>query len=330
MDDADIPAIIGLLTASLGPGPGGADRRELFEWKHLRSPFGRSLALVAETEGRPVGLRTFMRWRLRTSRAPGDIVAVRAVDTVTSSDVRRRGVFSSLTDAAVAACEDEGIALVFNTPNDKSLPVYLKMGWQEVIRWPMRLKVRRPDRLLLAAARRELTAGSSVRPPAGSALLPAAEMLERPEAEGFVAGLVTPSSGWFTPRTIDYLRWRYVRCPLPYHALVDGDPPRAMILARLRSRGRLREAVVCEALCEPGSESVLGLLLRRIASEAAVDHAVAHFGEGWPSAGALAKAGFRSIGRLSMTFTVRPVRRVTPDPLDPRSWSLSLGDLEVF
>ena len=47
---------------ALGPAPGGADRRELFVWKHLDNHFGRSIALVAEEDGGIVGLRAFMRW----------------------------------------------------------------------------------------------------------------------------------------------------------------------------------------------------------------------------------------------------------------------------
>ncbi len=64
MEDGDVPAVVRLLDEALGPAPGGVDRRELFEWKHLRNPFGRSIALVAEAGGDVVGLRSFMRWRL--------------------------------------------------------------------------------------------------------------------------------------------------------------------------------------------------------------------------------------------------------------------------
>src|SRR5437870_11646883 len=106
MKDTDVPAVVQLLSLSLGSRPGGAERRDLFEWKHLRSAFGRSIALVAEAEGRIVGLRTFMRWRFAAAGIPDEVDAVRAVDTATSPDVRRRGVFSALTKAGLAACNE--------------------------------------------------------------------------------------------------------------------------------------------------------------------------------------------------------------------------------
>ena len=60
--DEDEPAVLSLLSASLGAGPAGARPPEFFRWKHLENPFGRSFMLVAESEGQVVGLRAFMRW----------------------------------------------------------------------------------------------------------------------------------------------------------------------------------------------------------------------------------------------------------------------------
>ncbi len=45
---------------------------ELFAWKHIDNPFGRSIILVAEAEGTIAGLRAFMRWELTT---PGGEIA---------------------------------------------------------------------------------------------------------------------------------------------------------------------------------------------------------------------------------------------------------------
>src|SRR5947208_13036039 len=106
MLDADVDDVVGLLGRALGPGPGGADRRELFVWKHLRNPFGRSVALVAEDGGRLVGVRTFMRWRFALPGG-GGVDAVRAVDTATAPEAQRRGVFSSLTRRGLESCRDE-------------------------------------------------------------------------------------------------------------------------------------------------------------------------------------------------------------------------------
>ncbi len=320
MTPADVGPVVALLNEALGPAPGGVDRRALFEWKHLNSPFGPSIALVAEMEGEIVGLRSFMRWKLR-GPAGEDVLAVRAVDTATSPKVQRRGIFSRLTTQALEQCEAAGVSFVFNTPNDKSRPGYIKMGWQVVTTWPMWVKVRRPDRLALAAMKRNLRSGPGVDAPAMSALVPAADALA-----GWAVEAAGPAA-FHTHRAADYLAWRYTAGPMRYHALTGEG---ALVLARLRSRGNLREAVVCEALCAPGAEDVLRKLLGRLAKEAGADHAVFHVGPGWPARGSLLGAGFHRLPRAGMTFTVKQVGAREPRALEPGNWSLTLGDLEVF
>ncbi|MBI4259518.1 MAG: GNAT family N-acetyltransferase [Actinobacteria bacterium] len=337
MEDADVGEVVELLTEALGPGPGGVDRRALFEWKHLGNPFGRSLALVAELDGRIVGLRSLMRWRL--AGAGGTLVhAVRAVDTATSPAVQRRGVFTRLTREALEACAREDVALVFNTPNARSLPGYLKLGWREVARWPVRIRVRRPLHLARAAARRDLAPGAPVAPPdlpvsgpGGAVLVPAVGALSSPALDRLLGEAVVPEGGLHTPRNALYLRWRFSAGPIPYQGVLVGDPPEALVVLRLRARGRLREAVVCEVLATPRATGLPGVL-RALPGMAGADHAVAHAGPGWPAARALGRGGYRKVPRAGLLFTVRPVpgRAVHPDPLDPASWSLSLGDLEVF
>lgn len=331
MDDGDVDAVVELLRRALGPAPGGVDRRELFEWKHLRNPAGRSVALVAEERGRLVGVRTLMRWRLR---GPGgvEVAAARAVDTATAPEVRRRGVFSSLTRAALDRCREDGVVLVFNTPNRSSLPGYQKLGWREVARWPMWLRVRNPVRLAGAAARRDLRSGPAVAPAgAGGRTVATAEAaLSRPGVERLVASGVPPG-GLATARTMEFLRWRYSDGPVPYHALAAGDPLRALVVVRVRARGSLTEAVVCDAI---GAEDDLAGLLRVVPRAVGADHAVAHFGPAAPVRPVLRSAGYRRLPRAGMTFVVRPVEgpRIAPgpDPALPASWALSLGDLELF
>jgi GNAT superfamily N-acetyltransferase len=329
MEDGDVDAVVDLLGRSLGPGPGGADRRDLFVWKHLRNPFGRSIALVAEDGGLLAGIRAFMRWRFVTADGL-EVSAVRAVDTATAPEIQRRGVFSSLTREGLQRCRDEGVEFVFNTPNSKSLPGYMKLGWREVARWPMWLRVRHPGRLAGAAVRRNVSSGGPVDPPDGR-LVPAGEALSEPAVESML-GSAAPPAGLSTARSAEYLRWRYAEAPLPYHALRGHSPAPALVLARIRARGSLTEAVVCEALGDPGA---LSGLLRELPRAAGADHAVAHFGPGSPGAQALRGAGYRRLPRAGMTFVVRPVEGAEataggPDPLRPESWSLSLGDLELF
>jgi GNAT superfamily N-acetyltransferase len=130
--DNDIPAILDTLRAALGESPVLRRTPELWAWKHVLNPFGPSFVFVAVAGGgRIAGVRAMMRWRLVTP--DGDVLTcVRPVDTATHPQYERRGIFRRLTMTALDAARAEGVHLVFNTPNDKSGPGYLRMGWEEV------------------------------------------------------------------------------------------------------------------------------------------------------------------------------------------------------
>jgi len=77
----------------------------------------------------------FLRWMFLRPEG-GVATAVRAVDTATLPAAQGRGVFTRLTTTAVDELREQGVDFVFNTPNDRSRPGYLKMGWQVVGRVP--------------------------------------------------------------------------------------------------------------------------------------------------------------------------------------------------
>jgi GNAT superfamily N-acetyltransferase len=100
---------------------------EWFEWKHIRNPFGKSVGYIAEENGEVLGVRLFMRWQFQCN---GTIVkALRPVDTVTRPQARGKGIFTALTLKALEDYQKE-YDVIFNTPNQNSLPGYLKMGWR--------------------------------------------------------------------------------------------------------------------------------------------------------------------------------------------------------
>ncbi|MGH8914713.1 MAG: GNAT family N-acetyltransferase, partial [Acidimicrobiia bacterium] len=64
LEERDITEVLELLRAALGEPPLLERTPEMFAWKHFDNPFGRSIAILAETGGEIVGLRAFMRWDL--------------------------------------------------------------------------------------------------------------------------------------------------------------------------------------------------------------------------------------------------------------------------
>jgi GNAT superfamily N-acetyltransferase len=325
---ADEAGVLELLEASLGGAPSGSWGPDFFRWKHLANPFGKSFMLVAEQGGRIIGLRAFLRWRFRAGTR--SVQAVRAVDTATHPDFQGQGVFSRLTRKALDVLRDE-VDLVFNTPNEKSLQGYLKMGWSAVGRIPVSIRVRRPIRLARhvrsLAAPAVLDTGVVLDAPPASQVLRFQEPLE-----ALLAGAGSPEPRIHTEWDLRYLRWRYGEAPLDYRVVEErqGDRLLGAAIFRVRRRGVLVETAVAELLAAPGDGQTARRLLRRVIAAAQADYVTCLFPRGSPVARATRRSGFLPAPR-GVTFVVNQLRSdVRPDPADLRSWALSLGDVEVF
>jgi GNAT superfamily N-acetyltransferase len=228
----DRAAVLALLSASLG---WACDETfaAFFEWKHEANPFGRSPAWVACDGERVVGFRTFLQWGFE--HPDGHVRrAVRAVDTATAPDYQGRGVFRQLTLDAVDALKSDGVHFIFNTPNDKSRPGYLKMGWVQAGRIPVEVSIAG-----LASARRMLGARVaadrwSIPVDAG---VPVADGLRDP---GFATALLAQPrvSTLRTQRTLPFLQWRYAYDRFHYRLLpVADDHAAGFVVFRVRRRG---------------------------------------------------------------------------------------------
>ena len=137
----DKPAIINLLKKSLGESVIPITEK-LWSWKHEQNAFGNSFVLLAEENSDIIGVRAFMQWNWLWN---GIIYkAIRAVDTATHPGHQGKGIFKKLTLKQIEICKEQGIHFVYNTPNEQSMPGYLKMGWEKQGRMPLKLKILRP------------------------------------------------------------------------------------------------------------------------------------------------------------------------------------------
>jgi GNAT superfamily N-acetyltransferase len=313
--DADLDAIVALAGLALGWDDG--PHRELFSWKHLANPFGRSPMWLGELDGQLAGFRCFLRWELRDGGGRR-YRAVRAVDTATHPDFMRRGVFSTLTTAALQAEQAAGTDLVFNTPNDSSRPGYLKLGWKEVGRLPVAVGPRHRRGFQRMRAANVAAAKWSLDSPAGE---PAADALAAPAIERLCATLVPPH-GLATPRTPAFLRWRYRFEPLHYRVITLGtDPAEGLGIFRLRSRGPAVECTVTDVLVPDGDPHAERGVLRAIRAAVDADYVLRL---GVPTLG----------GRLAPLpgggplLTARSLRSDLPTAVG--GWCLEMGDIELF
>lgn len=306
--EGDLEQVLEVLRLSLGEPPGLRRTKELFAWKHFDSPFGRSLLLVAEGGGRLAGFRAFMRWRLQ-GPAGAALNCFRAVDTATHPDFQRRGVFRLLTLAGIDQATAEGGDLIFNTPNEKSGPGYLTMGWKEIGRVGL---MGRPSPRVLAPARSESWS------PTPHLLFPRTA----PSSVARVAAtLERPPQGWRTPRTPEFLRWRFGLHPTAHYLLHESEEGIGIARANLR-RGR-KVLVVSEL---GGNERPVGALRRA----ARPDTTVAWFSAASPERRLAIRAGLMPIpGKRALTLMARPLRRLDQD-LSWSRWDFSFGDLELL
>lgn len=304
--DGDVEQVLELMRLALGEPPLKKRTTELFRWKHIDNPFGRSIALVAEKRDQIIGLRTFMRWNLVTP--DGDTLrCIRAVDTATHPDFHRRGIFSRLTEEAVEMARDDGVDMIFNTPNSKSKPGYLKMGWREVGRIGAMI---RPSLSLMRTTRED------------EALDP--DRFLRDPRPVTASGLTDrPARGLRTPRTERYLDWRFTSHPSASY-FATGDERGAAVLRPNLRRGR-RELVVADLFGSPAAG------VRAAVSGATDSYLATWFSVGSPERAAARRRGFVPLpGFTALTLVMRQLRDLPGSYWSMSAWDLAVSDFELL
>lgn len=308
--DADLPQILALLQSSLGWVP-DAQYAAFYRWKHHANPFGRSPAWVAVDGERIVGLRVWLRWRF--VRAGRSWEAVRAVDTATHPQFQGRGIFKRLTTSSLETLRAEGVAHVFNTPNEQSRPGYLKMGWEQVGKLPVGVRFRSPVSAVSAVRARVPAEKWSLPTEVASS---AEEVLaDDAEVGALIAAL--PDVRIRTDLDVEVLRWRYGFGPLHYRGIREAG---GIGLFRLRRRGPATECVVGHLLAP--DERAAGVLLRRIAKVSGADQVLQLTDRPhW-------RGGYLPLPGGGPIFTWRELNETRMPPLG--EWDLTMGDIELF
>lgn len=301
----DIPQILEVLKASLGE-TSSKKTEEVWRYKHIQNPFGKSLVLIAEEAGMIIGVRAFMRWKWQK----GDKIfsAFRAVDTATHPEHQGKGIFKKLTLKALEIGKERGDHLVFNTPNDQSKPGYLKMGWKEVGKLRTTLL---PTNPIYWNNRKEFEAIHYDDQPIWCDLIK--EWDRKLAAGGHV----------FTPKNSTFLSWRYLNNPLQQYK-VEMD--KKMFLAGyIKERSNIKELRISELiLSSEANRKVVKKKIREWAKESG-----AHF--------ISISSSFHTglfitgiIGNFGPVLTFKPLNSNNREFLNLDAWEYSLGDLELF
>ncbi len=207
---------------SLGP--------DELRWRYDRGPHGGALSFVS----RPPGGEGVSGYACSPRRVlcfgEHESLVGETGDVMTHPDWRKRGIFSSLDVACMAAAEEAGWSLVFGLPNRRSAHIFLELGWERIgtIRpWTfvfepdararaLRVPEGRLAALALPLAVRECRAGRRRLLAAARGL--GVEPLERfPEEVEALSRAVERDFAFMVRRDAPYLNWRFLENPSGVH-----------------------------------------------------------------------------------------------------------------
>ena len=250
--EQDIPQIIQVLKASLGE-TSSKKNEEVWRYKHVENPFGKSLVLVAEEDNKLVGVRAFMRWQWQYLEEK--FSGFRAVDTATHPEYQGRGIFKKLTLKALELAKERGDHFVFNTPNEQSKPGYLKMDWKEVDNIKIQVSLVNPFHFLLR--NKEVCSNNKIFKLNNEDLVKQNELLTRHNKK-------QKSIGLYTPKSRKFLAWRYEENPLQQYLVYNSSE--GYVAVYLKKRGKIRELRVVEMIS--GNEATEKTINKWIRSQA--------------------------------------------------------------
>ena len=226
--------IVELLKITLGESllPKSVD---FWNWKHNENPFGQSKTILAFDNEKLIGVRAFMCWQFSNNN---EIVkCVRAVDTAVHPNYQGKGIFSKLTLAALEDCKKSDISLVYNTPNKVSKIGYLKLGWVELGKLPLRLsfplripRIYNEELLIQHLKSYEIGKINEV-------------------------NITTNSDKFSTQLNANYLNWRYVNCRIGrYYSIVKANE--FFIIFRFKKVKSFTELRLCEVAIDNNKASI--------------------------------------------------------------------------
>lgn len=304
----DIPNIVELLKLSLGDSV-VEKSSAIWNFKHTDNPFGSSHVLVATDDEKFVGVRAFMKWNWQLGN---DVwIAYRAVDTATHPDFQGKGIFKKLTLKALDDVQENQETFVFNTPNDKSRPGYLKMGWVIVDILPIAI-VPTIVYCFQNIFKKKVINTNQI------------ETNRLEELCKIHNEVLSENNTIFTPKSVSYLKWRFEENPMQKYKVVSTND--SYVAMYIKKRRFFKELRVVEVISSNDS------IHKKMMQNAIIDYAIQN--RCW-----ITTLANKDLFRLRLYGKFGPklsFKSLTEDTLfvkkalDINNWKYSLGDLELF
>jgi GNAT superfamily N-acetyltransferase len=321
---SDEGPVLDVLQAGFGRWPGeihGVTPGEFFRWKHVASPRGPSILLVAEADDAVIGFGAYMPWQLK---ARGRILeTMRGVDFVVHPSYRRRGVSMAIR---AAANFPENIAFMWSNPNDISRLGGIKWGQREISGLGHFLQPCGSPRRTI---RRAYGKGSKTPEPLPVEAETAGQIFrDGARAQLLLANTNVPHDRLATVKDLDYLRWRYGQFE-EYRAIQADAGPDAggVVIFRPRRHGRFWVAEVYELFVKPSDSGSARRLFQQVRDATQVEFISCSFATRRDAT----RCGFVLPSRHRSVVMTYPLQEnLVPDPTRSDSWALSRGDLELL
>lgn len=309
----DIPEIISVLKASLGE----ADlplSSEIWNYKHVINPFGESIVLVAEENKKIAGVRAFMRWKWQSGEKIYS--AFRAVDTATHPDFQGKGIFKKLTLRAVEMGIESKDHFVFNTPNDKSRPGYLKMGWEQIGNLKVGLQPAWNSFYRINRKNFRYTINRIANNPG--------QQIDK-LCTGWNSNLKEREKN-FTPKSYQFLAWRYENNPLQEYEVYSS--PDLYLAGYVKKRKNIKELRISECIFRQDKKEhkLIHRIIKEWSSKFGVQ-VISFSPDLFPS------PMFSLSGNFGPILTIKNLNLKEKDlnaKREIKNWNYSIGDLELF
>lgn len=293
-------------------------------WKMCDSPLGPAVTVLARDRscGQLAGVVAFGRWGLW--RHGGPVEGSLSYETFILPSYQRRGLFSRMVLRAMEELRGRGVEVILNFPNARSLPGFLKLGWQSLGGFETWI---RPTGLrgAFAGASRWIAGARNTRVLESSLVEVDETWIER--AGELAEHTRELSAPWATARDVSVLRWRYATRPTFRYITVAHDE--VALLARLGEVRGLRECRVIEGLTAPDvSASAVRQALGALAQRAECDLFTVQITRAHPLRRVL-----RWLGFVPVPHQIHPCARRLAEGSPPfapgEQWVMSSGDFHT-
>jgi len=339
--------VLEVLILALGRGNEAYKKSEgLWQWKHLKSPFGPSYAFAAldPINHQIASVRLLMYWQFVNLNGE-TITNARAVDVSTHPDYRRMGLFSILTKKALEDLTQQGVSVIYATPKlkGKSIGGYLKLGFTMIKPWPVYIKVLHPVSFLKGITLGRKRSTKQYVPGwddvFNDEILSFNELLDKYTEQELGDFLDEADqnrkkiSGWRIKKDYKFISWRYGEHPnvdFGFVPLMENGKLSALGIVRRNVRYEMVEVVISELLFIDSNAAYGEKLLKKIKSNIKADYIIAHYNKSSSELSVLKRNRFIKAPGQDIVFLIKELTAKRENFIRHEHWNLSLGDIELF